>query len=435
MLHLWIKIGIQPIWLRFLSVLFSIFSVAGFVVLNRLIFGEKASLTAGLIVAVLPSEIRYAQEVGEYALMGCTLIWSLVFLSRTYKISSWTNCLLWGLFSILSIYSQYGATIIIVTSSAFSLLENLKNKRKKFLLKQIIVVSVSLAIILPLLFFFPEQLNRQVSDVSFLPFTSVKAEVNIFLESIGNTLLYFLTLYQFSSLPKWLTQIASYLILSFLLLLLTRSSRVYKRTFWWFLSVYFVYFLAVRLSLYAHGAFGWRYSIILTPLFILLITATIETLKKCRQSILACILFFTFFGLAGYQIGKGNTAWPETQENLRPIFSYWMNSKAGGDKTYVYYGAVPGFQYYRSLFGVEDDGIFDGEWFRSLTTEEKLNSITKTLGGEPERLWLVFSHVYSMEEQEILEGLSDSYNVTINAKSLRASCYLLLKNGCPIQSH
>jgi hypothetical protein len=129
--------------------------------------------------------------------------------------------------------------------------------------------------------------------------------------------------------------------------------------------------------------------------------------------------------------------WPESYEAIEPVVAYWHEQRRVQEPTYVYYGAVPAFSYYCLLYDLAvpspyarempppSTSIYYGRWFRSWSTVEKVESIWHTMKGSPKRFWLVFSHIYPGEDQEILEALQDSYSIRDSIKNRGTSLFLL----------
>jgi len=188
LLHIWLQISIQPLWLRYLAVLISMFTLVGVMKLAGLIFGLRGALIAGLITAVMPTEIYYAQDVGEYSLLVCTLTWSLYFLYRAMQQRSrWLHWGLWALFSIAAVYTHYGAAIVVIPLALATLARNLWRRRCKALQQQITVSLVSGALALPILLYFLPAQFRRVSDNILVdgirPFTQ---EARLFLQGTSS---------------------------------------------------------------------------------------------------------------------------------------------------------------------------------------------------------------------------------------------------------
>jgi uncharacterized membrane protein len=252
LLHIWLKLGMGPVWLRFLSVALSMLTITGVVTWGYRLFGWRGALISGAITAISPSEIRYAQEIGEYALMVCTLTWTLNFLDYAFRNPRWRSWSAWGLLSAASVYSHYGTSIVVVPLAVLSLLENLWRKKQLAALQQIGVTTISLMLSLPLLkYFLPRQI-QQLPHSFTVPMLSIHEVVNL-VGSIGDTFLFPLTCWPYSSLPKWTGELVIALILAVAAFILVYPfAKVQKRALWWLLVTYLSYFIAVRSGLYAY---------------------------------------------------------------------------------------------------------------------------------------------------------------------------------------
>jgi len=453
LLHFWSWFGTTAIWLRMLSISLSLLSVSGMVVMMRAFYGVRGGVIAGLIMAVLPSEIRYAQEVGEYALLGCGLVLSLFFLVLAVRRGDWKFWLLWGVFSIVGVYSHYGATLVVFASSLVVWAIHLLQKNGKLLARQSMIAGGSILFALPLVNFVPQQFGLIRSSVTPASAFSLPTEIEKFIVSIGDTFLFQMTGWPYSPLPKWLGLVIIGLIFILYIIAMARSS-IGRLVFCWLLVAYMVYYWVVRLGFYAHGVFGFRYALILSPFFVFAIAATFEQLVRWRQRWIATGLAGLFLVLSLYslpnramsEITRQDMGWPETQD-VREIVEYWMQHYQANASTYVYYGAVPAFGYYVRQAGAEAvqlparwyahcwkkdspgycraDNIFYGAWIRNHSPETKLESVYRTLGTQPPKLWIAFSHTYPGEQEMILKGLSAQYRVMQSYERKGASVYLL----------
>jgi mannosyltransferase len=103
----WMVLGRDEFTLRYPSVAFSLLSVAGVILLVRRLFGLGPALVSGLSLALLPTDIRYAQEFGQYAALVCLVIWSLVGLDLIARGRAWQGCILWVAAAIIGAYMHY----------------------------------------------------------------------------------------------------------------------------------------------------------------------------------------------------------------------------------------------------------------------------------------------------------------------------------------
>ena len=137
LLHGWIKMSIAPIWLRYLPTIFSLMTLVGIMNWTRLVLGARMALWAGGIIAVMPTEIYYSQDVGEYTLMICLITYTLYFLDRARRKDRWRDWTLWATFSVAAVYSHYGTAIVIGSASFLVLLESLLQLKTKALQRQL----------------------------------------------------------------------------------------------------------------------------------------------------------------------------------------------------------------------------------------------------------------------------------------------------------
>lgn len=459
LLHFWLNFGPNAIWLRFLSVAFSVLGLLGLMVLGRRLFGIRGSVVAGLLMATLPTEIKYAQEVAEYALMTFMLSWVLLSLFRAIRISTWKAWGIWGIFCVMAVYSHYGAAISVFVLSFITFIENIFLHKLEKLRKQASVMILSLVLGLPLSYFLPKQLLAQRRNTVVLG--DFIYEIKSLIENAGKTFLFPLTGEPFSSLPKWLPLlgIGSILLLSLVMLLFCQDKDL-KRVFLWFWGGYLVYYWSVRASLYAYGNYGFRYMLILLPLFVTLITAVITKLYEFRfpfAKAIAIGLLFLIIALEIYSLPnrsisektRNYTAWPETQD-AREVVLYWRQHSSYDTPTYIYYGAAPAFRYYARLYGIEQevllppawyiscwqglpvehcvvDNVYYGVWFRSFSLEDKVSSIQNTFGTMPKKFWIIFSHIYADENNDIVRQLLDDYKIEDEFRRVNAVAYLLME--------
>ncbi|MCD6284850.1 MAG: hypothetical protein J7M39_02925, partial [Anaerolineae bacterium] len=73
---------------------------------------------------------------------------------------------------------------------------------------------------------------------------------------------------------------------------------------------------------------------------------------------------------------------------------------------------------------VSDDIIY-GRWIRSRSVDEKKQSIMSSIGGSPDRLWLVFSHIHQDEHDAIVSVLSVNYLTLVDFEAENARAILL----------
>ncbi len=367
LLHLWMQLGRDEFYLRFLSVVFSLMSVVGATLLGYRLSGPLTGLIAGMIMAVLPSEIRYAQEVGQYALMVCLITWCLVALLGLLKESSRSKCLLWAGLAIAATYSYYGTVIPVVVPFSLVLVGGLigrdwqssKERSLAFLL-----YSVGIAPLV--LYFLPRQLFRGPTAKALnIPLSSPVEELQSMWISTQQLIAFQFTGWPWTHVPPWVP----FLLVMLLLLISARAERPGRYLLLWLLSTWVVYYLIGKLGLFPYE---FRYGLILTPLLVPAISHGLSrTLEKRQQWALGALILFGVIAIAVISLPNrtlraklhesADWEWPET-EDLRPVVKYWLENRNGVQPTYVYYGAVPVFRYYLTLFG-QDSHDLPPTWY------------------------------------------------------------------------
>jgi len=438
LLHFWMKVGQNEFGLRFMSLSFSIIGMLGIMTLGKLSSGKAVGLIAVLLVAFSPPDIRFAQEVGQYALMACALSWNLVFLYLALTRNLWRWWILWGVSALVGVYSYYGTVIIMVATASVGFVYCLAAKKRDVLLKQAVAGSICGVFVLPLVLgWLPAQLFRgpttKAFQVSVNPYV---VELLRFLRQSKDLATYQLMGHQTYGWP-WPAVPEPMVWIPFLVALVPgviKLKSVYISV--WFILCYLAYYFAGRFGAYP---FGGRHSLILLPLLVVTIAAGVFSIRRFNLVVGAAVL--------GAILSVCVLAPSEPQEDLRTIARFWLANRELDQATYVYYGAVPGFRYQLNLADgtpgtvpptwyvdcwrgapasyCSQDGIFYGRWIRSLTPDQKRVSILQTTGSAPDRMWMIFSHVHPHEDQEILVAFEQDYKLVLSQQAVNASAYLL----------
>jgi hypothetical protein len=448
-LQWWMRIGQGEFFLRFPSVCFSLLSIAGVSVLTRKLFRWRASLIATGFMAILPSEIRYAQEVGEYALMVCGVTFYLLSWTKVMEEHSFRAYIFGGLAALLATYSYFYAVFPIVVSFVITFVHNCFHGRGKFIKQSVGLFLYGVGIV-PLVNLFLSRSKFGLSTLA-LDFTQTTLEMEV-RNLLGGTLKSLIG-FQLASWP-WTRipePILMLLVTTIVFLMIVYLSSYPKQWLALLIFTWLAYFVLGRARV-----FGFRYGLILTPLLIPTIAQSISGSLGQKFSRPVSILVLGGIFLAGVislpnrafrdQFYAGfNFPWPEI-EDMRQVVEFWFEHRTAEQSTYVYYGSVPAFRYYLKQHGLgvdnvppmwyahcwkqyspaycRTDNIFYGAWIRNHSSEAKLNSISETLGSRPHRLWIAFSHVYPGEKEIILEGLKE-YRVILTYEHAGASLYLL----------
>lgn len=113
LLRLWVKLGTSEVFVRTMSVVFSVTTVPLLYAIGARLFGRKAGLLAAWLLALNAFHIHYAQEARAYALvvlMGAAATYLLV---RNIQQPERTTWLLFGAFLALTVYTHLFAVFLI----------------------------------------------------------------------------------------------------------------------------------------------------------------------------------------------------------------------------------------------------------------------------------------------------------------------------------
>ena len=442
LLHFWMVGGHQEFWLRFLSLMLSMLGVLGVIKLARLTSGRFGSLAAGLLTAVSVPDIRFAQEVGQYALMIAVLSWHLVFWIRFIRTGKWQSALLYGISGAVALYSYYGTAITIVVSGLLAVMVVWFSPKRSALLWIGVIGVLCVGLVSPLVLkWLPEQLLKgPTTNALQVRWAPLPDEGHRFLVQTKQLVGYQLTgvfpgRWPWQSLPEWVVWVP---VLALCLASLGEPTQRLLAAALLF-GILLSYVLG-RLGVYPYGT---RYSLVLAPLFWTVVGGGIATLARLYPLGYVPLVLIVSLSLVSPL---------EPQEDLRSAADFWKSNSQPADVTYVYYGAVPGFRYqleladgggplpplwYHQCWGGEatdscvSDDIFYGSWIRNSSVDEKKQSIMGSIGGSPDRLWLVFSHIHQDEDDAIVSVLSDDYRALLDFQAENARAILLVHNTQP----
>ncbi len=107
LLHFWMQISLSDDWLRLLSVLLGLLSIAVFYKLTRSILKEKKAFLVVFLLSISPYHIWYSQEIRPYMLMVLMGVLSTYFLLHK-------KFLTYVLVTTLFLYTSYMATFLLI---------------------------------------------------------------------------------------------------------------------------------------------------------------------------------------------------------------------------------------------------------------------------------------------------------------------------------
>lgn len=435
LLHIWIRGGIDEFWLRLPSFWTSLLSIAGVIYLGRTFGGRTVGLIAGLLLAVSAADVRYAQEVGQYALIVCITTWNLIFLYKATNQRKWQWWSLWGLTSLLNIYSHYGATIVTLATASTILLYHIWHRDWQQVWRHILMGSAVVILLLPLmLFIIPQQLGRLGATTQPLALSNLweTSWLIVLFHLAGNP---GITEWPWPAIAQWWPTLpVGVAILAALTQIKKPTSPVVLLLLTWL-----IYYLVSRTGAYFFSPS--RHSLMLSPLIV--VSVAVGVTAVFRQSRLAGVLLLLLMLPVSVLMPA------EKAEDLRAVTEYWQSNREDGEVTYVYYGATPGFSYQLDVQnGTPSDlpmqwyrecsqgnpepfcranNIFYGKWTRNLAADEQRAAFDSIVGDPPDRLWIIFSHVHAADQVQLLQGFAPDYRIIVDHQEENASAILLEK--------
>jgi hypothetical protein len=176
--------------------------------------------------------------------------------------------------------------------------------------------------------------------------------------------------------------------------------------------------------------FGDRLLLFLLPILFLLLaegTKIVRTILLKMNRYLAditCISLVVYLLYNPITIVYSNLQNPPLGEHIKPVMEYLSENRLVTDLIYVYYGAIPAFEFYRPFYGFNER-----EYIKGISSREEpakyIEDIKKLKGN---RVWFVFSHNCSWcivnEQEYILDYLNKTGIKVDEFLSGGASLYL-----------
>jgi uncharacterized membrane protein len=454
LLHGWMQIGSGEVWLRLLSVLASVAGVAGVMVLAQMFAGPAAALCAGVLLAVLPADVRYAQDVGQYGFVPAVVAWNLVCLINIWRHGTWRWVLGWAATALAGSYLYYGTVFPIAGAFLCVVIESIFRRNVRARRATGTALALYLAGLVPILItYLPTQLARVIQSGGTN--TGAPGGAKGIAGILGHKwqMACELIAFQFTGWPH--TVIPAVVVVAPVVFIMVIAIRKSPRLLIWF---------AVAINLYAAadalGVFpmGYRWGLILTPLIICaiavgLVAAMATRAKWAMFAVLAALVAVCVVSLPNRTLHDRThrdmpAAWPET-EDMRVVADYWMEHRAPDQPTYVYYGAAPAFAYYTREHAPREglpstwhlacwhdaaqpgfcrqDGIYYGRWARALDVRAKVDHVFDSI-GRPESFWVVFSHTVPGDEGDMVSAFRrEHYRVDAAVEAVNSSACLLVR--------
>lgn len=438
LLHLWLKISYDVFWIRFLSVLFGLAGAIGFYKSAKEVSGEKVALFSVIIYSCVFRLIYHFQEIAEYSLMLGAMCWAVYYFIKALKTTDTKNIIYFCIASIITFMSQYGATIVLISFALLLLIKTIIEREKRESFKLLISYFLSfIFIFLPVYFFY---MRYQIQKDCYTPFLfNIHIEKNIIWDFIHNLILtvkYNLfpnltyetrEIYMNFNIPN---MIINFLIVFFSIILFAAVLNIFKNNknkvvIYLILSSiisWLLFYGVVKLGLYSYGAFGFRWGLFITPLWLLtLIVSISEFISNLKLSTNKWVRTAKFFVLTIVTsltflycfIGVFAIYHHWEKENTKGIIQKWYQIKAYKNLTILSYGAGYGFIYYLEttpeyMKMAEHKNIMFMPWLQESDYKEYKNLFEESLKVDFETplIYFCFAHTFD-DVYTIIKVFSD----------------------------
>ena len=434
LLYFWLKISDTQWWFRFFGVLSGFCGMIGLYKIVKKYAGVLSACLAIAFAACLYRLAYYWQEAAEYSLMLGLLFWTVYLWSNLIQSPDLKNIVLFTLFAVLPVYSQYGAAFPVFALGLSAYVMILLSKNKKAILYIHIAYLIALfCAALPLyILFIRKQLSLQHGVSQSHAFSNLANLTNITFDGgiVRDCAVNFYRVFHWNLFPHYGWASSAILLLLFLILTVTvifKGDKFIKIFSVVNIFTWFCYYFAVKSGVYAnmsYGGFGNRYNLFFIPLWIIYLFIAghefYNILKNIRVSenikkfkILknlkihdylpalytgAAICFLFCFCVSEWT-AHIQPNW--NKGDLRGAVAAWYNYNGyEQDKnTLIYYAAASGFAYYARM-----DARYDPEariiymnWGDSGMDTRDYQNYLRGLYGEnpdafPDEIYFIIAH-------------------------------------------
>lgn len=411
LMHFWLKFNNSVVWFRIFNiVLGSVTGLCTYKSIYCLCKNRMIAIISLIYMASCYQWIYMIQDCSEYALMICCLSVAILFYilcSIKYCIK---NILMFVLFCVASIYSQYGSFFLVFPLLILFFMRNILRKDLE-LRNKIFVIGVyltsSLLFAFPLYKYFVSiQLsnNRVCERLNQFGFNDIKS----FFVIIGKIICWF---YNLDKLSIWSVTGGIFTVFMILssILVFKRLTAIQKDIVLVLFLGYVLHFILTKIGLYAvthpgiSGGFYYRYSLFYIPIiyvyFPVVLISFKNVLKKYYNGlafyslgILSFIAFISLFSIMGN--------WHKTYDDY--FSSVWLENSGWMNKTYLLAHADYGFNYY-----VPKSQQYNGEDLTNI-------SYDLDTGDVPNSLWIWSTNDWSGDAyRNYIKELKDAgYTIT-----------------------
>lgn len=418
----WLKISDTEWWFRFFGVVMGFVGMMGiFKSVKRVCNNTVIAAGSVFFSSCIYQLVYYWQECAEYCLMLGSLCWTIYFWICLMQEVSRKNIVLFTVFAIIPVYSQYGAIFPVLMMSLSAYINVLLKKKKKDSIEiSIAYISAFVLAALPLYVFF---MKEQIKNMESANLSANAIEKGI----IGGIFSDLFTVFKTNMMSYYTDEIIHIVLVLILLALgvvLIKGNMLCKWIIGINLFTWVAYDLAVKTGVYSYGSFDTRrYSLFFIPLWVVSgfiifpelykIIAENEWLgKRGVQNIYSGVIICSCFCFCFYAWNAKLQGHWKKQDNIKGAVAAWYQENAVEKNTIIYYGADSGFAYYvrknDAYTEQTENNVVYMYWYRDRSEEEYYEYINSIYGESwPKEIYIVASH-YRDDLNTIVKQFTDA---------------------------
>lgn len=424
-MYFWLKISTTEFWFRFAGVVMSYFGLIGIFYTLEYKTNLFAATVSCIIYTFSYRIVYYTQECSEYSLLLGLIPWAIYFFVLSIDRLNLKDIMCCILFSILSIYTQYGAAFVIIPLLTILLIKICFSKNREILIKTIFLYILSLILFaIPLYaFFLKKQIGMTTSEK--MAFVIDKNIFNDFFVSIRKMFLY---VFMGDPNAKMLIIAASVIIVCAVLatifvVLGEKKDRYIIFSLW--ITVLLNY-LAIKVGVYGtsyiENGFASRYCIFEAEIFLILFSLLFYKLINLANSKIETAIPFMngvamAFTIAFIACNSLILQYNWSKANTRECVKEWYNRNGYQYDTFVYCGFNHSFMYYLNYSGDymvsnTDSNIILQQWMSAYPKEEIFSYLDTLYTTLPDNIYLCIPAA-GTDSDNILEYFSSLYDMEV----------------------
>jgi len=416
-LHYWMKVGDGVIHARLLSVIIGLLGVTQTLVFFKSLGGYKIGLLSGLLIALSPMHIWYSQEARMYIFLSFFTIGATHMLWKGINYNGFKWWFLYGLFCLLSLYTQYFSIFIFIAHGSWIIIEYLNKKTRSLIINWVATSAIVGFLFSPWL---PIVINQSKNHaLTWITTPSLIQIQDVFLRIIfGVSIL---------GVPEYgrVIFIIVLIVLFSITYILSSNSTRKDYTFLAIMSL-FPFLIITFVSLF-YPIFQYKQFIIILIPIIAFISYNIFFGKKfLNLSLLILVLLFSLTSVTYQAISPTKDHWEDVnlylQDHLEENDVIFGNPSAIS-LTFSLYNKIL-LSYFTGY--PQEYNIISGGWDGEIITKEIANQLLPATIKNKDRLWLVeFTPEFWDPNHEIEAWLKENSRLIIekNFNNIKIKLY------------